>query len=464
MYVYNIGADFGMQKTVCNRYTASSSVTCQCWPGKKLNEMYYGLSDGKIKVGYIKGNKTELIRKTESYVVSMAASYDSNFILTGHYDNSVYMYNLQTNDLKKIITYKTIPYSLGAGKHIVVAGNDGKVNFYDTKGNFINRFDYSNDPKCRDFTGASVNPNGQTMILGNYNRFYMYNLDSRRGEWVENGIMKIKNYYNITAMAWKSDGSKFVTGNLCGSVDLYSISMKTIRFKGKFELNYISPSQINIQNLQNKETAKISSAKGYEIIKVNILNDRYAIAHTKDTLVAGDLETKKCSEFEWRGGGNERFDMKNQNLCLIFNAGEVSIIEFGRNEILGTFRTEYINPNLISAKLKENRKKTKKVIAYMLDMQTISVLDLNSKTTLATINHDSRVTSLELNANASKLLYRDKKRGLYLYDLNNNEKYTLLEYCQFFKWVPDSEVLVAQNRTNLCVWYSSECPEKVSLY
>jgi intraflagellar transport protein 172 len=94
VYVYNIGADFGMQKTVCNRYTASSSVTCQCWPGKKLNEMYYGLSDGKIKVGYIKGNKTELIRKTESYVVSMAASYDSNFILTGHYDNSVYMYNL----------------------------------------------------------------------------------------------------------------------------------------------------------------------------------------------------------------------------------------------------------------------------------------------------------------------------------------------------------------------------------
>lgn len=142
----------------------------------------------------------------------------------------------------------------------------------------------------------------------------------------------------------------------------------------------------------------------------------------------------------------------------------MSIIEFGRNEILGTFRTEYVNPNLISAKLKKNKRDTKKVIAYMLDMQTISVLDLNTKTTLATINHDTRVTSLELNANATKLLFKDKKRGLYLYDLNSNQKNTLLDYCAFFKWVPESEVLVAQNRNSLCVWYSSECPEKVNIY
>lgn len=32
------------------------------------------------------------------------------------------------------------------------------------------------------------------------------------------------------------------------------------------------------------------------------------------------------------------------------------------------------------------------------------------------------------------------------------------------KWVPNSEVLVAQNRDTLCVWYSSECPEKKTSY
>lgn len=464
IFVFKFKSGGWKVKSICNRFVASSSVTCQTWPFERLNEIYYGLADGKIKVGYLKGNKTATVRKTDSYVVSIATSYDSNYIITGHYDSSVYLYSLQTNDFKKIVSYKTIPYALGAGKHIVIAGNDGKVNFYDTKGNFLNRFDYTNDDNCRDFTSASVNPNGETVVIGNYNRFYMYNYDSRRDEWIENGVMKIKNYYNITAMCWKFDGSKFVTGNLCGSVDLYDISMKRIRFKGKFELNYISPSQIHVLNLETSGTSKISSAKGFEIIKVNILEDRYAVANTRDTLVIGDLKTDKCSEFEWRGGGNERFDMKNSNLCLIFNAGEVSIIEFGRNEILGTFRTEYISPNLISAKLKASKKETKKVIAYMLDLQTVSVLDLQSKTTIATINHDTRITSLELNANANKLLFKDKKRGLYLYDLNKSMKNTLLDYCAFYKWVPESEVLVAQNRNSLCVWYSSECPEKVNVY
>jgi len=32
------------------------------------------------------------------------------------------------------------------------------------------------------------------------------------------------------------------------------------------------------------------------------------------------------------------------------------------------------------------------------------------------------------------------------------------------RWVPDSEVIVADNRNSLCVWYSGECPEKVTMY
>jgi len=114
------------------------------------------------------------------------------------------------------------------------------------KGNFKIRHDYSTDDKCRDFTGASVNPNGESIVLGNYNRFYMFNLNQKREEFEEAGIMNIDNYYSITSMCWKADGSRFVTGNLCGSVDMYDISMKKLRLKGKFELNYISPSQVHV--------------------------------------------------------------------------------------------------------------------------------------------------------------------------------------------------------------------------
>jgi intraflagellar transport protein 172 len=413
----------------------------------------------------LKNNRSATLYNTDSYAVSMAASHDSTIIVSGHYDGSIYIYNLETQNYKKALTYKGIPYALGAGKNIVVAGNDQRVSFYDLQGNFKIRHDYSTDDKCRDFTGASVNPNGESIVLGNYNRFYMFNLNQKRDEFEEAGVMDIENYYNITSMCWKSDGSRFITGNLCGSVDMYDISMKKMRYKGKFELNYISPSQVHVLALETGEKSLINSSRGYEITKIKILQDQYVVAHTYITLVIGDLKKNKCSEFEWRGGGNEKFDLTNANVCLIFNAGEVSVIEFGKNDILSTFRTGYFSPSLVSAKLKYGKHgTTKKTIAFLLDWQTIDIRDLSSKTTIATINHDSKIVALELNANANKLLFKDKKKSLYLYDLDKSRKSTLLDFCSFMRWVPESEVIVADNRNSLCVWYSAECPDKVNMY
>jgi len=39
-----------------------------------------------------------------------------------------------------------------------------------------------------------------------------------------------------------------------------------------------------------------------------------------------------------------------------------------------------------------------------------------------------------------------------------------LNYCKFVNWVPNSDVVVAQNRNNLCVWYSIEEADKVTMY
>merc|ERR1711976_911156 len=86
---------------------------------------------------------------------------------------------------------------------------------------------------------------------------------------------------------------------------------------------------------------------------------------------------------------------------------------------------------------------TKKTIAFLLDWQTIDIRDLVSKTTIATINHDSKIVALELYANANKLLFKDKKKSLYLYDLDKSRKSTLLDFCSFMRWVPESEVIVA---------------------
>ena len=49
----------------------------------------------------------------------------------------------------------------------------------------MQRFDYTNDENVRDFVNASFNPSGDTTVLGNFNRFYIYNFNKKRDQWEE---------------------------------------------------------------------------------------------------------------------------------------------------------------------------------------------------------------------------------------------------------------------------------------
>ncbi|KAG7280373.1 hypothetical protein CRUP_022201, partial [Coryphaenoides rupestris] len=98
------------------------------------------------------------------------------------------------------------------------------------------------------------------------------------------------------------------------------------------------------------------------------------------------------------------------------------------------------------------------------DLLTNKLMDLAGGYNLGTINHDSRIDWLELNETGRKLLYRDKKLRLHLYNIENSMKTTLLTFCSYVQWVPGSDVVVAQNRANLCVWYSIDSPESTTMF
>ena len=111
----------------------------------------------------------------------------------------------------------------------------------------------------------------------------------------------------------------------------------------------------------------------------------------------------------------------------------------------------------------DNRLATK-IIAYLLDPHTLCIQDLVTKNSVGTINHDSRIDYLELNPSGTKLLFRDKRRQLLLYNIKTQTRSTLLQFCTYVQWVPKSEVVVAQSRNNLNVWYSIDDPDKVTVY
>jgi intraflagellar transport protein 172 len=68
---------------------------------------------------------------------------------------------------------------------------------------------------------------------------------------------------------------------------------------------------------------------------------------------------------------------------MVFSGGELTLIEYGSNQPLGNCRTEYMKTNLISARLNNSGPKPTKMIAYLLDLQTIYIQDLASSSTVA---------------------------------------------------------------------------------
>ncbi len=79
------------------------------------------------------------------------------------------------------------------------------------------------------------------------------------------------------------------------------------------------------------------------------------------------------------------------------------------------------------------------------------------------VTHDSKIDWLELNETGRKLLFRDKRSRLNLVDVETLSKTSVLNYCTFVSWVTGSDVVVAQTRDSMAVWYNIDAPERVSL-
>eukprot|EP00597_Dinobryon_sp_UTEXLB2267_P013909 CAMPEP_0170126096 /NCGR_PEP_ID=MMETSP0020_2-20130122/19456_1 /TAXON_ID=98059 /ORGANISM="Dinobryon sp., Strain UTEXLB2267" /LENGTH=1612 /DNA_ID=CAMNT_0010358929 /DNA_START=619 /DNA_END=5457 /DNA_ORIENTATION=- len=420
----------------------------------------------------------------------MSCNPTGDAVASAHLDGTVYVFWFENSDrgAHLIIRHNCVPFALAWGSSIVVAGNNNQVVFYDEDGGEEQNFDMSetsdgND--CREFTAAATNPTGDAVVLGNYNSLFIFTRNKDTMSWEDKGITKVENMYSVTAMDWKPDGDKLAVGTLCGVADLYDICVKRTMYKGGFEMTYVSHSQVIVRRVENNMRIIIRSQYGREILKTNIYKKRYVVATTADTLLLGDFESLKLSEIQWHGNGSEKFIFDYSSACIIYFAGEVTIIEYGQEEPLGSIRTSFTNSHVLSLRINERKPKhldlidrggsfnnqkivasdafDNKKVAFLLDSQTICVKDLCTQTSV-TIAHDSKVDWLELNGRTDLLLFRDKRRFLHIYNLELQTRSQLLNFCTYVQWVPNSDVVVAQNRTNLCIWYNIHAPDQITIH
>ena len=435
VFVYKLGTEWGDKKSICNKFQQASSVTCVCWPEQRPNELVFGLAEGKMKVGQLRSNKPMTLYAADSYVVSCCSNLEGTAVLSGHLDQRIYRFFFDDASRGsphwELCRHSCVPYALAWGEAVCAAGNDQMVTFYDKEGMELQRFDYSRDESEKEFVCAAFNPSGETVAVGSFNRFRTFRLgQGMAAEWEAGPVKHIENLYTITALAWKCDGSRLTVGSLCGAVDLFDACLRRVRYKGKFEFTYVSMSTVIVKRLATGARSILDSQApasrvtpdltpripvhtgariilksqfGYEITnRINIFQDRFLVGHTNETVLLGDLESCKLSEVPWAGGGHEKFYFDNEKVAMIFNAGELSLVEYGRNEILGACRTEHMSPHLISVRLNEARDPKRpelevKKVAYLIDLQTIRVLDLATGITEATISHEAKVDWMEMN-------------------------------------------------------------------
>jgi intraflagellar transport protein 172 len=477
VFVYKLGTEWGDKKSICNKFQHSSPITSLVWPSKRTNEIVYGLAEGKVKIGQMKTHKAATLYQTDSYVTAIAVNPVGDAIVIAHLDGTVYTFWFENGERARervIARHPCPPFALAWGSSICVAGNDSQVTFYDEDGGEEHTFDYSKDEGCKEFTVACSNPTGDAIVCGNFNSFYVYARTKDTMGWEEKSISKVENMYTVTALDWKSDGSKLAVGTLTGVVDLYDVCVKRSLYKGGFELTYVSHSQVIVRKQDTTSRIVVRSQYGCEITKTNIYQSRFVVAHTTETLVVGDMETLKMSEVQWHGDGTEKFIFENPSACIIYFAGEATIVEYGINEPLGSIRTSHVNRHVLSLRLNERPlrateddfsatpKGDNKKAAFLLDSQTACVKDLVTQATV-TIMHDSKIDWLEMNSRSDLVLFRDRRRFLHVYDVETQTRHQLLNFCTYVQWVPLSDVVVAQNRASLCVWYNIRAPDQVTL-
>ena len=489
VFIYKLGKTWADKKTICNKYPQTHPVTCMTWPHGRISEIVFGCADGKMRVGN-STNKTVTLYDQGSYIVACAPAPDGQSFVSASTDGKIFRYTFPTGEgrqavITEVAKVNFVPYALGWGQHIVVAGNSSQVKFFDVSGgNAVKTFDYAGNDLIKEFSSCAFNPSGSTVVLGNFNRFITYAYNAHKNLWEETGQTAVDNLYSVTALRWKSDGSRLVTGSLCGVVDIYDAALRRYMLKADFECTYTSQSSIVVKKLSDP-SVRIAFKSRYssEIQRIALHQKRFVVVHTSDTLMVGDMLSGKTSEVPWTYAPASTSNKKGQssnsssvdkekyyfedNSCMIFEKDKalLTLIEYGSNTPLEPLRTEYMSPHLISVRMGEARNKMEqpaKKIAYLLDAQAIRVMDLHRGAEEASINHDTKIDWLELNGRGTKLLFRDKRRALHLYDIQTQQRYTLLNFCNYVQWVPDSDVVVAQSRRTLCVWYSIDNPKDVT--
>ncbi|KAL4703280.1 hypothetical protein ACJJTC_015412 [Scirpophaga incertulas] len=458
VFVYRVGADWSGKKVICNKFPLTGS------PVRLLsseNGFFTGTSDGKIRSLDCKSNKGSSLWTANACCVSLARGSEGT-LASGHVDGTLYLNGrlLLRYTLPPTALILLLPY-------LMVGSCDGRISVYEAQRGILLR---SIEPQLpldmRDFIAAEPSPSGQTVAFGIFDGCLV-------GEVKESGAidllpLNIPNLYAARALTWSGDGTKLAVASQTGAVIELEAVLRRWVWRDAVEVQHVSPRQLVLTRLaRDAPPLSVTSKQAPDIFNVRFIgNDWYAVCRTSTTLILCDIARGLSSEISWTGSG-ERVYAAVGGACLIHRAGELSVVEYGLDKVLHTVRTERVNPHVLSVRINEGlgrgETQERKHLAYLLDRQTIAVVDLITGVQLGQWWHEARVDWLELNETGQLLLLRDTRRRLALLRLDMGEKEIIASGVGFVQWIENSDAVVAQTPTHLLIWYSVWEPDSVEM-
>ncbi|CAB3251420.1 unnamed protein product [Arctia plantaginis] len=458
VFVYRVGADWTGKKVICNKFPLTGAPTALL-PAD--NGFSTGTSDGKIRTLDCKSNKSSSLWTAGACCVSLARGAEGT-LASGHVDGTLYLNG------RLLLRYALPPTALVLQTPYLIVGScDGRVAVYEAqRGALLRSLEPQLPPDRRDLISAVPSPSGQTVAFGVFDGCLVG--DVKESGVIELSMLNIPNLYAARALAWSGDGTKLAIASQAGAVIQLEAVLRRWVWRDTVEVQHVSPRQLVLSRLANDALPlTVTTKQAPDIFNVRFIgNDWYAVCRTSSTLILCDIARGLTSEIPWSVGG-ERVYAEVGGACLLHRAGELSVVEYGLDKVLHTVRTERVNPHVLSVRINEGATGEsdleRKHLAYLLDRQTIAVVDLITGIQLGQWWHETRVDWLELNESGQLLLLRDTRRRLAILTLHNGEKEIIASGVSFVQWIENSDAVVAQTPTHLLVWYSAWDPGSVEM-
>ena len=446
VFVYNVGIGWGEKKSICNKFPQTCAVTCITWPTNQTTGPVFGLSDGRVRIGQVKTNKSGNLYVHESCVVAVCSSADGASIAAAHADGQIFKFHL---DGRFSLACKAPEFSIvslaWSNFGILAACADGFFRAWNFEGSEIVSIDCKSSLTCLAVAG-------DVACVGCADGFISF--ACKKGVW-EFGVKTEIDNFQVTALTWNLQGSRVAVGNLCGGVAIFENCMRRSK-AGNFEISYHS-TQVHVsgRNISITLNSEIST-----FTNVNVYLDRFVVAYTLSSLILADLNSAMQSEISW-APAEERFCFDTEGAALIHRAGELMIVQFGASEILGSVRTEFAFSEVVCCKVFSDSV----FLAYLVDLRKIKIVKFPGSAEIATFAHNCDVDWLEMSSSGTHLLFRDISGSLHTLNFQTGTRTCLLSggVCEFCQWVTGSDVVVAQRGLELLVWYSIATPDKCTV-